>query len=389
MARRIILEVIWVAMLPISLLAHLAGYRRVPIKIDRIGHLASEFDCFLKELKLGRRPRRRWFVVASRGQVANACLLEYWKLHVAVVQQPVIALLLEAMARHGVMVIDISRNMPVLKGTANYYSVLAQWGDRPPLLTLGEEHRERGWITLENIGVPREAWFVAIHAREPGFSAHDESAHAHRNSDIRKLIPAIREIRRRGGWVFRMGDPSMQPLPTVDGVIDYAHHSSRSDWMDVFLCAEARFFVGNTSGLYLLSTVFGTPCALANVIPSSHLAFAPTDLSILKLIWSNPENRYLRFDEIFERSVSEYRFADLFAGEGLRVEENSEEELSGLVTEMLDRVEGRFKATLDDEALQQRFLSFFRPGHFGYGVAGRAGSDFLRRHRQLLRCDFF
>lgn len=356
----------------------------MPIKTDRIGHLASEFDCFLKQLALGRLRERRWFVVAPRGKVSNACLLEYWKRYVPVVQDSWLATVLDALGRHGLMEIDISHYTPVLKGTAEYYTVLAQWAARPPLLVLDKEHRERGWIALERMGIPRDAWLVAIHAREPGFSAQDESAHAHRNSDIRRLIPAIREIRRRGGWVVRMGDPTMQPLPLLEGVVDYALHPSRSDWMDVFLCAEARFFVGNTSGLYLLATAFGTPCALANVVPSSHFAFAPTDVSIVKLIWSIRAGRYLTFNEIFDQPVAEYRFADLFTRDGLRVDENTEEELRELVVEMLDRLEGSYGETSEDNALQKRFFSLFRPGHFGYGVAGRIGSEFLRRHRELL-----
>ncbi|MEO8165588.1 MAG: TIGR04372 family glycosyltransferase [Betaproteobacteria bacterium] len=302
-----------------------------------------------------------------------------------VIEEPSLVTVLSAMGRHGLMVIDTSHNMPVLKGTANYYSVLAQWNDRPPLLALDAEHRERGWIALGKMGISPDAWYVAVHAREPGFSVQDESAHAHRNSDIRKLFPAIAEIRRRGGWVIRMGDPTMQPLPTLEGVVDYAVHPSKSDWMDVFLCAEARFFVGNTSGIYLLATAFGTPCALANVIPSSHIAFSPADVSILKLIWSSRENRYLTFDEIFNRPVAEYRYADHFTKDGLRVDENTEEELYELVVEMLDRSEGCYTLTPDDDALHRRFFSLFRPGHFGYGAASRICSKFLRRHRDLLR----
>jgi putative glycosyltransferase (TIGR04372 family) len=383
-ARRIAIEVMWVVLLPITVIAHLAGYRRVPIYVERIGHFASEFDCFLKERALGRLPERRWFVVAPKEKVSNACLLDYWKRHVPVVQDPWLATLLNAMGRHGLMVFDISHYTPVLKGTAEYYSVLAQWNDRPPLLMLDGEHRERGWTALGTMGIPHDAWFVAIHAREPGFAAHDDSAHSHRDSDIRRLVPAIQEIRRRGGWVIRMGDPTMRPLPPMEGVVDYAGHPSRCDWMDVFLCAEARFFVGCTSGLFFVATVFGKPCVLANMIPSSHLAFAPADVTILKLIWSDRLNRYLTFPEIFSRPLANYRFAKLFAEDGLRVDENTEEDLRDLVTEMLDRLEGTYNETPEERALQKKFFSLLRQWHYGHGAAGRIGAAFLRRHRELL-----
>jgi putative glycosyltransferase (TIGR04372 family) len=376
----------WVVFLPITIIAHLAGYRRVPIYVERIGHLASEFDCFLKEHALGRLPERRWFVVAPRRKVANPCLLDYWKRHVSVIQSPWICAVLSAMGRHGLMELDISHYIPIsgLRGAATYYSVLAAWGDRPPLLALDEDHRRKGRELLRQMGIPLEAWFVAVHAREPGFSVQDERAHAHRNSDILKLVPAIREIRRRGGWVVRMGDSTMRPFPLMDGVVDYAAHPSRCDWMDVFLCAEARFFVGSTSGLFFVATAFGKPCVLANMIPSSTLAFAPADLCILKLIWSDRLSRYLTFPEIFSQPVANYRFADLFTKDGLRVDENTEEELCELVIEMFERLDEAHVETNYDQARQQKFFTLIRQEHFCYRAASRVCSRFLVRHQDLL-----
>jgi len=282
------------------------------------------------------------------------------------------------------MTVDIDRYLMALQGCADYYAILASWGDRPPLLKLDAPHRAEGWKVLREMGVPQGAWFVCVHAREAGFSVQDETAHAHRNSDINRLIPAIQEIRRRGGWVVRMGDPSMQPLPAMDGVIDYALHPQRSDWMDVFLCAEARFFVGNTSGLFVVATVFGRPSALANMVPTSHLGFAPHDIQIPKRIWSERKGRYLTFAELFEGPAANFRLAKLFAQAGLRAEENSEEDLLDLVVEMFDRRAGIFKETEADRARQAQFRSLLRPSHYCYGTASKLGARFLERHPELL-----
>src|SRR5262245_55149119 len=48
----------WVALLPLTLLLHLAGYRRLDVIAERIGHLAAEVDCFLKARALGELPER-------------------------------------------------------------------------------------------------------------------------------------------------------------------------------------------------------------------------------------------------------------------------------------------------------------------------------------------
>ena len=381
LARRIGLEILWLALLPVTLGGHAAGFRRVSIYPDRIGHLASEFDCFLKERLLGRLPERKWFILAPPKRVSNPCLLDYFRGHLPVIENRWACLVLQGMARHGLMEKDVSQYILAPTGAAAYYAILAAWGARPPLLRLEPEHRRRGRQTLVQLGVPEGAWFVCVHAREPGFAVQDEGAQGHRNSSILRLIPAMREIRRRGGWVIRMGDPSMQPLPlAMEGVVDYAVSGCRSGWMDVFLCAETRLFVGNTSGLFVVSTLFGKPCALANMIPPSHLAFAPGDICIHKRIWSTREDRYLRLEEMFAGPVANYRLAPLYAQDGLRPEENTEEELVELVVEALDVLDGTFVETAQDRALQERFRALLRPEHYAYGSRPRIGRLFLRRN---------
>jgi putative glycosyltransferase (TIGR04372 family) len=155
--------------------------------------------------------------------------------------------------------------------------------------------------------------------------------------------------------------------------------------MDVFLCASARFFVGNSSGLFVVATAFGVRCALANMVATSHLAFSPADISIFKLIRSERHRRYLTFDEIFSLPVANYGFAQLFAENGYSVEENTSEDLRDLVVEMLDRIEGSYRETEEDCKRQTRFRSLLQPGHYGYGAAGRIGGAFLRRHGALLK----
>jgi putative glycosyltransferase (TIGR04372 family) len=61
-------------------------------------------------------------------------------------------------------------------------------------------------------------------------------------------IKAIKAVTKAGGWVFRMGDPSMTPLPKMPQVIDYAHNEIRCDWMDIFLGATFKFLIGTGSG---------------------------------------------------------------------------------------------------------------------------------------------
>ena len=157
------------------------------------------------------------------------------------------------------------------------------WEDegRPPLLSIREEHAARGRAGLEALGVPPEAWFVCLHVRTAGFfqevAAHRNSL---RNAEIGSYLPAVEAIVRRGGWVVRIGDATMPALPEMPGLVDYAHSALKSDWMDVYLLGAARFFLGTTSGPWVVAHAFGTPVAMTNQLPFSERPFSDRDLFI-------------------------------------------------------------------------------------------------------------
>lgn len=375
---------VWFILLPATTLLHLAGYRRVTVFTDRIGHLALEPDCLLKEQTLGIIPKKRWFILAPPGRVANLHLLGYWEPHIQVYKGRVACYILANMSHFGLMRYDISHYILSIDEPHAAYRIYAQWGSRPPLLALTEGDIEWSGKALQELGVPEGAWFVCVHVREPGFSPADEELHAHRNANIKNIIPAIQEITRRNGWVVRIGDTTMAPLPQMPQVIDYAHHPMKSERLDIILCAKARFILGNTSGIALVGSVFGVPCALVNMIPMSTLGLLSSDISIPKLCWSMTKEHYLSFNGIMGSPISNYRYASLFSKDSIRVDENSEEDIHDLVVEMLDRLDGQFIETEDDHKLQQHYLSLFHPGHYSYGASSHVGTMFLRRHHNLL-----
>jgi putative glycosyltransferase (TIGR04372 family) len=288
------------------------------------------------------------------------------------------------MSRWALMKHDMSRYVLKLDATQEIYRINAAWAGRAPLLALSADDRAWSDERFAELGLPRGAWFACVHVREAGFSPADEAAHAHRNADPRALRPAMEEIVRRGGWCLRMGDPSMTRLEPMPGLIDYAHHALRSPRLDVLLCARARFFLGNTSGLALVSSAFGVPSALANVIPLPALPPLAVDLSIPKLLRSARDGRLLRFAEVLGPPAHDFRYASLYADAGLEVIDNAPDEIAALVAEMLDRIEGRHVPVPGDEELQRRFMALLRPGHYGHGAASRLGAAFLRKYAQLL-----
>ncbi len=351
---------------------------------NRIGHLAVEQDWYFRKVALGELPRRRPMLILPKGRAANDALLAHWARHVEVVESPLRRRLLRPYMEFPDLVVDLAPSAAGVTEPADYPGLLARWGDRPPIISLTQEERAAGRATLERMGLPPDAWFVCVHAREGGYSPKDEFMHAHRNSDIATCVEAMEAIVARGGWAIRVGDPTMTPLEERPGIVDYANSPHRSPEMDMFLCAETRLFLGNTSGLCMVATAFGRPTLLVNMTPhGAGLGMAPGDVAVPKLL-RGPDGQLLPFPEIFAGDASHLRFAELFRERGLEVVDNTPEEIREAVEEVLDRQEGRFEETEADRARQRAYRALFRPVHYCSLSAASISTTFLRRHAALL-----
>jgi putative glycosyltransferase (TIGR04372 family) len=367
--------------LPVALILKAMQWRFIFIH-NRIGHLALEVDWFLKRRALGEfRAIRPFLFLRYGGHAANPALLRVWGRYMPIVISPVLQVLAYPLTYFRMLLVHL--HYADLGEPADYPRLAGLWGDRPSFLVLPDDIRERGRRNLQALGLPPDAWFVCVHARDNLFSPTDAGYNVLRNCDIANYEQAVDAIVARGGWCFRMGEPNARDLRPRAGVVNYHSSSFKSDWMDVFLCANTLFFLGNTSGIYTVSTVAGRPCALANMIPhGACYGFGAQDISIVKYFRDRAGN-VMRFDDIFRSDMStfSYSFADI---EGLTVVENSPEEIRDLAVEMLDKLEGKIEYTKEDEDLQAAFRSLLDDRHYTYYATGRIGRNFLRQNRHLL-----
>jgi putative glycosyltransferase (TIGR04372 family) len=264
---------------------------------------------------------------------------------------------------------------------------------RPPLLVVRDEDRRRGWEALARLGVPRDAWFATVHMREAGFDTQRQAIdpsvernfadQAHRNVVVAAFRRAIELIVARGGWVIRLGDASMTPLPEMANVVDYALSAEKSPWMDVFLLGTCRFYLGTSSGLWCVPVTFGVPSAITNIAPLATRPLSTRDVFTPKLAWHEPQKRFLSFRETMTEPVGYASHAGVLLRYGVTPVDNTSEEIEELTGEMLDRLDGTFVYSAEDEALQARHLEISRTGS-NWGTNSHIGRDFLRRHADLL-----
>jgi putative glycosyltransferase (TIGR04372 family) len=351
----------------------------------QIGHL-THLDTYVKIGLLGLRESDHTVLVATTPKcIANRAYFAHWRPFIDLLDDPAEAERLQpkiAAAEDYLSMNSLETEALDLWAPIAAATVQKRWEaeGRGPLLKLSDAEAERGRACLERLGLPKGAWFVAIHVRDNGFHGSD-SSQTFRNADIASYLPAIRSVVARGGWVVRLGDAAMKPLEPMPGVIDYARSGEKSDWMDVYLCAACRFLIGTQSGLSLLPSTFGVPVAMTNWSTMGTPPWYGSDLFIPKIFHAS--GRRMNYAEVMDdRFLAFTQNSIVFSVKQVGVEDNTAEEIDELVCEMLDRIEGRDESTAEDERLWKRFADYAEAR--GIVVGSRLGRGFLRKHAALL-----
>jgi putative glycosyltransferase (TIGR04372 family) len=355
-------------------------------------------DPYIKAAMLGlRKNRKPILLLTADSRPTNTCALNYWRKYITVVEEPdTIKRLvpfepyLTAPVNHLVCVNDEA--LPIDFATS---VIQKHWYEekRKPLLTIKEEHFEKGWEQLQSLGMSKDSWFVTLHIREPGY--HEKNDYqSFRNADIHTYLPAVKTIVERGGWVIRMGDSSMTPLPDMEHVIDYANLNIKSDWMDIFCGAQCRFCIGTASAGYAISEVFGVPYIITNVLPPMVWGIiSKQDMLLPKLCRYTKQDRYLNFAEIMSPPVSIACSKLQYDTLNIEVIDNSSEDINQGVIEMMERLDDSIEYTEEDEVLQKRFRILAAESFLAYGTKnkiefnGRIGRSFIKKYCDLLSND--
>ncbi len=251
-----------------------------------------------------------------------------------------------------------------------------------------QEHLEIGFNSEQTtkakefmcrLGLPKGCWYVCVHAREGGFYGWNEGPGKQaRNTSIEHHIPAIEYITGLGGWVVRLGDSTMRPLPSMKSVIDYPMTEYKSSLLDVYLIKECTFYIGNNTGPWDVANLFGRPTVMPNMTDISiGFPWREESLGILKRVYSIKEKKFLSVSEILNISLTDPNRI-MVSGE-FQLQENSPNEILCLVKEYLDRNNGQISLThLQEEVARARIES----AHY---IVNEMKLDIVEKNRQISR----
>lgn len=250
---------------------------------------------------------------------------------------------------------------------------------------LADDRTEGSYQSLRRKwGMDESDWYVCLHVRDARTrNDADGLGESIRNASLDSYIDAIRHITARGGWVVRMGGRKVPPLPEMPRVIDYARSEDQVPEMDIHLMRRARAFIGTTSGFAYVATSFGIPTAMVNALSSVGLLWSTDTRFALKPVRTR-DGRMLSLAEV---TSERYRWAfptfESLGRAGLKVSENSSDEILETVREVLDVSEPVRTAQacgVDDD--WERCVKV--PGFFG---SSRPARYFLDKYARELLTD--
>ncbi|MDO8788023.1 MAG: TIGR04372 family glycosyltransferase [Sulfuritalea sp.] len=358
--------------------------------VTLIGHIAM-LDSYLKLQKLGMGKPGRPLLLAPANKVANRTFLDLWRPHVTVIED---SFLVDDLFPYQRAFGDCFNGYLRTDGSAGDWTEFGALGQiawditgQGPLIEIPDRLRSEGTKFLQKMGLGSSDWFVALHIRGTGYHREAKgSMQVHRNAAAEDYIPAIKAVTDRGGWVIRMGDTSMEPLPPMERVVDYPHSEFKSEQCDIFLAATARFFIGTTSGLTNVVMSLGTPCLLVNCISNYFQLWNNRVLFMIKPLWHRTEMRYLTVSEMTAESFRWKIFnTNRLEALGIEPHANMPDEILAATVEMLQRVEGGkvMEITEADQVLQSLCEAAGNRSYFGNGRLSE--SFFVRRRIDLFQ----
>lgn len=364
---------------PLALLLRFFKIRFIPFGVDMIGHLAGEPDCYLKEQMLkGEKNKYIEIILAPNNKVVNMHLLNYWDKYFYIVKTPILCKILKPLSeniliKHNIM--DLFYHPHATGKPIRCYDIYSKYTE--PVIKISEKDIERGNEWLRSKGVPENSWFVAMHARDSSFNPSRAEDQSFRDCDIRSYQLAINSIIDRGGWCVRVGKNRKHKLDENPRVIESDPNGENNEWLDMFLCSRARFFLGCTSGFLLMPTIFGTPVVQVNISPMTVFPFKQGDLGIPKLVYEKYSDRYLTFREVLQLEIASADKTDQFEKLGLRLVDNSPKEIKDIADEMMDLLDDSLIYNENENEYQEKLRKLLKPNHYGFGYSCRIGRKFL------------
>ena len=330
----------------------------------RIGHLAMNTELFLRRKQLGVYPDDVLYIFFSY-KPANDQLLKMFKRNLCIIEHEWVTKLFSPI---GMSNNPFRQSLP-MNSNENY-----EFKATKCIHYFTPDEEKKGNQELKKMGIPIDAWFVCIFARDNVYANMtwadvDHSSTDHRNADIDSYIDAAKYIIERGGYVVRMGYGVSKAFGLKhQNVIDYAI-DFRSDFMDIFLSAKCRFFIGTSSGGSDVSTLFDVPKLAVNYVPIGASPIGKNEFFIPKKVIYQSTGMQVPFRDVIKLlgdMVVAFGIApeEVLAQNGMLIMNNTDLEIFEATKEMFDRLDDTFVETKEYQLQLEKYYKILEDENY-------------------------
>ena len=357
---------------------------------QRIGHLALNTETFIRKHRYTGFHKRTIYIFAGYDP-ANKQLMKMWR---RLEGDPVIFTESKLLSRIFFAWRSILIETRFWDRQSTNFVEYTLFSKTEPVLHFTEEEEQAGIQALKDMGLPPSSWFVPIHVRDGAYltSWRPELEKywkrvEQRNCSIENFLDAAKYIADLGGYAIRVGAVVDKPLPENlhPRIIDYAT-KYRSDFMDIYLGAKCRFYIGTTSGPDALADIFNKPLLGTNQVPYNMSRNNQKSIILPRLLTSPETGEVVPFSQAKTKGYySDWETpSSMDPSKRLFIPiENSAEDILNGVKDMLDGLDEKPVNADDQETLEtygKEYLSI-RPD---YKMAGNIGRRFARKYKDLI-----
>jgi putative glycosyltransferase (TIGR04372 family) len=381
-----------------TILQMLWPIKLTPLSMARLGHLALNTHLYVAGREL-EKPRKRDFRIFFGAVPVNRQLFEMWKRKLPIIESRIIWAFYQY-------------TEDILDQLKCFWPLPAHFvpdPGKPPLerpwgiidhvgsvLCFDENDHLRGQNLLREMGLSDDDWFICFQAKDPAYNEFRSGtdSRSHRNCYIETYLAAVQHVTALGGYAVRIGFGSSRSLPGNFGprVVDYTNNF-RSDFGDIYLLGNCRFFLGSSTGTIALPPLFGVPVAVANCLPYTVDPLTRRSFYTPKLLKERRTGRMLHFKEVFDYLGGKDAFISppaafdqpsIYNNDIIELVDNTEDEILDLTLDMLDRDVG-IPLNPDAAQLQALFKEIFYqslPDFIDHGPC--IGPQFALKYRGLI-----
>ena len=259
-----------------------------------------------------------------------------------------------------------------------------------PNISFNLEEHKIGNRLLSKLKIPTNDQYICFHARDNAYLDKvamntDWRYHDYRDSNIENYLLAAEEMSNRGYYSIRMGAVVKSALDSVNPmIIDYPVSEYRTDFNDIYIGSNCRFFLCSDGGMSIVPETFRVPCVYVNWTNIIRIStWVLNGLFIFKKFYLRNENRNMTFSEMMNLNFGGNDTNEIFNKLNLELIENTHEEIRAVSIEMDERLSGSWETKKEDEELQEQFWLLFGQDKIKSPDL-RVGADFLRQNKELL-----